>query len=74
MSSRLGKVVLSYGIPLALLVWIFHDLNVREAVVSLKRLRWELIPFHYGYSGGLPSTEPSFRLRRFGSTVEGRRV
>jgi len=43
MPSRLGKAVLSYGIPLALLVWIFHDLNVREAVTSLRGLRWELV-------------------------------
>jgi hypothetical protein len=26
-----------------LLVWIFHDLNLSDAVVSLKRLRWELV-------------------------------
>ncbi len=43
MSSRLGKAVLSWGIPLALLIWIFHDFNLREAMESLRGLRWELV-------------------------------
>ncbi len=37
MSRRLGKAVFSHGIPVVLLVWIFHDLNLRDAIVSLKR-------------------------------------
>jgi hypothetical protein len=40
MSSRIGKAVLGYGIPLALLVWIFHDLDWHEAITSLRGLRW----------------------------------
>lgn len=62
MSRRLGKAVFSHGIPVVLLVWIFHDLNLRDAIVSLKRLRWERNPaFACADSGQHP-------------TVEGRRV
>jgi uncharacterized protein (TIRG00374 family) len=43
MSSRIGKAVLGYGIPLALLVWIFHDLDWHEAITSLRGLRWDLV-------------------------------
>src|SRR5690606_7081926 len=37
-ATRIGLVVLSLAIAAALLTWVFHDFDVNEVIVALRRL------------------------------------